>query len=133
MSTSTSLWSPLRQPAFRGLWICGGVFFIGSGMQTMAAAWLMVELTGSSFLAALVQTAGFDPLRDEGHAYAAKLRAAGVAVEQRRYEGMFHGFFNTSGVIEVAGAAVDDASAALRRAFREKTRPARRAPEATPG
>ncbi|RZJ58774.1 MAG: MFS transporter, partial [Acidovorax sp.] len=59
---STSLWSPLRQPAFRGLWVCGGVFFIGSGMQTMAAAWLMVELTGSSFLAALVQTAVFMPM-----------------------------------------------------------------------
>lgn len=62
MSSSTSLWSPLRQPAFRGLWICGGVFFIGSGMQTMAAAWLMVELSGSSFLAALVQTAVFMPM-----------------------------------------------------------------------
>ncbi|NUN61796.1 MAG: MFS transporter [Burkholderiaceae bacterium] len=61
-SPSTSLWSPLRQPAFRGLWICGGVFFVGSGMQNMAAAWLMVELTGSSFLAALVQTAVFMPM-----------------------------------------------------------------------
>ncbi|MBU4422221.1 MAG: MFS transporter [Gammaproteobacteria bacterium] len=59
---STSLWSPLRQTAFRGLWICGGVFFVGNGMQTMAAAWLMVELTGSSFLAALVQTAVFMPM-----------------------------------------------------------------------
>ena len=52
----------MRQPAFRGLWICGGIFFVGSGMQTMAAAWLMVELTGSSFLAALVQTAVFMPM-----------------------------------------------------------------------
>ncbi len=61
-SPSNSLWSPLRQPAFRGLWICGGVFFVGNGMQSMAAAWLMVELTGSSFLAALVQTAVFLPM-----------------------------------------------------------------------
>ena len=61
-SPSTSLWSPLRQSAFRGLWLCGGVFFVGNGMQTMAAAWLMVELTGSSFLAALVQTAVFMPM-----------------------------------------------------------------------
>ena len=52
----------MRQTAFRGLWICGGVFFVGNGMQTMAAAWLMVELTGSSFLAALVQTAVFMPM-----------------------------------------------------------------------
>lgn len=59
---STSLWSPLRQPVFQGLWLCGGVFYVGNGMQTMAAAWLMVELTGSSFLAALVQTAVFMPM-----------------------------------------------------------------------
>jgi len=57
-----SIWSPLRQPAFRGLWFCGGVYFIGNGMQSMVAAWLMVELTGSSFLAALVQTAVFLPM-----------------------------------------------------------------------
>ena len=62
MTIAHSIWSPLRQPAFRGLWLCGTVFFIGSGMQTMAAAWLMVELTGSSFLAALVQTAVFLPM-----------------------------------------------------------------------
>ncbi|MCW5261015.1 MFS transporter [Verminephrobacter eiseniae] len=63
MSTPpTSLWSPLRQPVFRGLWIGGGVFFIGSGMQAMAAAWLVVELTGSALLAALVQTAVFMPM-----------------------------------------------------------------------
>lgn len=62
MSTSTSLWSPLRQPAFRGWWLCGGIFFIGNGMQGMAASWRMVELTGSSFLAALVQTAVFLPM-----------------------------------------------------------------------
>lgn len=62
MSTPSSIWSPLRQQAFRGLWLCGAAFFIGSGMQTMAAAWLMVEVTGSSFLAALVQTAVFLPM-----------------------------------------------------------------------
>lgn len=62
MPNPSSIWSPLRQPAFRGLWLCGGAFFIGSGMQTMAAAWFMVEATGSSFLAALVQTAVFLPM-----------------------------------------------------------------------
>jgi MFS family permease len=62
MPITPSIWSPLRQPAFRGLWFCGGVFFIGNGMQSMVAAWLMVELTGSSFLAALVQTAVFLPM-----------------------------------------------------------------------
>ena len=62
MAVSSSIWSPLRQTAFRGLALSGGVYFIGSGMQTMAAAWLMVELSGSSFLAALVQTAVFLPM-----------------------------------------------------------------------
>ncbi|MBC7608664.1 MAG: MFS transporter [Polaromonas sp.] len=62
MAVTQSIWSPLRRPDFRGLWLCSGVFFIGNGMQAMAAAWLMVELTGSSFLAALVQTAVFLPM-----------------------------------------------------------------------
>ena len=52
----------MRQPSFRGLWFCAGVYFIGNGMQPMAAAWLMVELAGSSFLAALVQTDVFLPM-----------------------------------------------------------------------
>ena len=62
VSPTPSIWSPLRQPDFRGLWLSSSVFFIGNGMQSMAAAWLMVELTGSSFLAALVQTAVFLPM-----------------------------------------------------------------------
>ncbi len=57
-----SIWSTLRYTQFRGLWSSGGVYFIGNAMQTMAAAWMMVELTGSSFLAALVQTAVFLPM-----------------------------------------------------------------------
>ena len=55
-AVSHSLWSPLRIRAFRGLWGSSAVYFIGNAMQAMAASWLMVELTGSSFLAALVQT-----------------------------------------------------------------------------
>src|SRR6478752_855518 len=59
---SHSLWSPLRLPAFRGLWAGSAIYFTGNAMQVMAASWLMVELTGSSFLAALVQTAVFLPM-----------------------------------------------------------------------
>ena len=58
MSTaSNSLFSTLRQPAFRGLWAGSAIYFTGNAMQVMAASWLMVELTGSSFLAALVMSA----------------------------------------------------------------------------
>ncbi|MBK6865278.1 MAG: MFS transporter [Ideonella sp.] len=62
MSSAASMWTPLRQPAFRGLWASGGVFFLGSAMHTMAVSWLMVQITHSSFLAALVQTAAFLPM-----------------------------------------------------------------------
>ncbi len=59
---SPSIWSSLRHRQFRALWISGGVYFVGNAMQAMAAAWMVVELTGSSFLAALVQTAVFLPM-----------------------------------------------------------------------
>ncbi|WP_418318265.1 MFS transporter [Piscinibacter sakaiensis] len=52
----------LSHRAFRGLWIFAGLFFLGNAMQTMSAAWMMVEVTGSDFLAALVQTAVFLPM-----------------------------------------------------------------------
>ncbi|MBP6901565.1 MAG: MFS transporter [Burkholderiaceae bacterium] len=52
----------LAHPVFRGLWLSSGLYFIANAMHTMAAAWLMVELSGSSFLAALVQTAVFLPM-----------------------------------------------------------------------
>jgi hypothetical protein len=55
-------WSSLRHAQFRALWQSGSVYFIANAMQTMAAAWMMVQLTGSSFLAALVQTAVFLPM-----------------------------------------------------------------------
>lgn len=52
----------LRHIQFRALWGSGGIYFVGNAMQTMAASWMMVELSGSSFLAALVQTAVFLPM-----------------------------------------------------------------------
>tara|TARA_B100001123_G_scaffold6009_1_gene7674 strand:- start:458 stop:1375 length:918 start_codon:yes stop_codon:yes gene_type:complete len=66
---------------------------------------------------ALVITAEFDPLRDEGEAYAKRLREAGVETTATRYDGMIHGFFNMGAAVDKGRQAVDEASAALRNAF----------------
>ncbi len=66
---------------------------------------------------ALVITAEYDPLRDEGEAYAERLRAAGNDVQLSRYPGMIHGFFGMGAQIEKARDAVREATAALRGAF----------------
>jgi len=66
---------------------------------------------------AIVITAGFDPLRDQGAAYAEALGAAGVEVEHVNYETMFHGFFTMDAAIDVASEAQDAVAAALKAAF----------------
>ena len=65
---------------------------------------------------AFVLTAEFDPLRDQGEAYAAALEEAGVTVEARRYDGVFHGFFGMRDVLDPARDAFDDVTDALRKA-----------------
>ena len=66
---------------------------------------------------ALVLTAGYDPLRDEGRAYAERMQREGVAVQYREYADMVHGFLLFGGVLDTANAAVAECSAALARAF----------------
>ena len=66
---------------------------------------------------ALVLTAGFDPLRDEGKAYAEAMAAAGVPVQHICVEGQVHGFFSMSGAVESARVAFDEIVASLRAAL----------------
>jgi len=66
---------------------------------------------------ALVVTAGFDPLRDEGETYARTLADAGVQVELQRYPGFIHGFFNIVGVGRNNRAAVAEIAAKLKAAL----------------
>jgi len=66
---------------------------------------------------ALVITAGFDPLVDEGRAYAERLAAEGVAMAYREFPDMVHGFLLMGGVLDTANAAVGECSKALRAAF----------------
>src|SRR3989442_6117530 len=67
---------------------------------------------------ALVVTAGFDPLRDEGSAYAAKLQQAGVRVDYVCYGGMIHGFVGMGRLIDTGNRAVSHIAATLRQTLR---------------
>jgi acetyl esterase len=66
---------------------------------------------------ALIITAEFDPLRDEGEAYAERLRAAGVEVTCHRYDGMAHVFVQLAGVVPQGRQAIEEAALVLANAF----------------
>jgi acetyl esterase len=61
-----------------------------------------------------VVTAEFDPLRDEGEAYAERLRDAGVATTTSRYPGMIHSFYGLDNLIDAARTATAETVSALR-------------------
>lgn len=81
----------------------------------LASPALAASLTGLP--RAIVITAEFDPLRDQGEHYADLLRAAGVEVTLRRYNGQIHGFLSMSAFVPAARAAMGDLAAEIRAAL----------------
>ena len=88
----------------------------GADPKDLRASPLLVD-DHSGLPPALVITAGFDPLRDEGDAYAKRLREAGVRVAHHQHPQLFHGFWNTTTVIREARRAFDEAVGVLRAEF----------------
>jgi acetyl esterase len=66
---------------------------------------------------AFVATCEFDPLRDEGEAYAERLSQANVPTQVKRYDGHIHGIFWLPGVVEAGRNLMDDVAGAMRQAF----------------
>ena len=82
-----------------------------SQAQPLVSPLLADDLT--SFPATFVQTAELDPLRDEAESFAARLHAAGIDAETRRYPGVIHGFMRFE-ELDAAQEAIDDAARWLR-------------------
>ena len=96
------------------------------GRKEEANDWRVSPLRAPSLAGlppALILTAGFDPLRDEGAAYAIRLREAGVTVDYVSFGGMIHGFVGMGRVLDSALRAVSLIGAALRQALREAAPP----------
>lgn len=94
---------------------CGDRYLEGSGVAAddpRVSPGRAADLSGLP--PALVITAGFDPLRDEGDRYAEAMAAAGVRVDVRREGGLIHGFLNMAGLGGDAERAVDEVVSALR-------------------
>lgn len=89
-----------------------GLYLDGAEPRQADASPLFVEDL-SGLPPALVVTAEFDPLRDEGEAYAERLSEAGVAVVLSRYDGMVHGFYGLDNLFDAARRATAETVSAL--------------------
>ena len=92
-----------------------------NGRDPRASPLLAEDLSGLA--PAIVATAGFDPLRDEGEDYAEALRAAGTPVLLRRFPGFVHGFMGAAGISRACRDAVVEIAGATRALFAGAGRP----------
>lgn len=88
------------------------------GQQPYASPLLATTLRGLP--PAIVITAEYDPLRDEGEQYAERMVADGVSVQARRYDGVSHEFFGLAGAVTKAKEALDEAAEGLKRIFEQR-------------
>ena len=91
-----------------------------TGGQSFASDFRYAPLIADShkdLAPALVIVAGFDPLRDEGIAYANKLKESGNPVDLLAFDGMVHGFFSLSGYVEGGKIAMREVVKSLRTGF----------------
>lgn len=86
----------------------------------------LIAASHANLAPALVVTAGFDPLRDEGEAYAAALHEAGTITVTRRFDSLIHGFFNLVGVSPLSRDAVIEIAGITRALFAVGAAQARR-------
>jgi acetyl esterase len=104
-----------------------GIRFFRSGYrphETDRTDWRASPLLAASHAGlppTLVLTAGYDPLVDEGRAYAERLKEAGVEVAYREFSDMVHGFVLFGGAVDAANAAVAECCERLRGAFEKVT------------
>jgi acetyl esterase len=99
------------------VWFVGHYVGDGDPTDVRVSPFLAADEALTGLPPALVITAEYDPLRDEGEAYGSRLRDAGVETTVTRYDGMIHGFFSLKDVLPDGGVAINEAATALRKAL----------------
>ena len=96
-------------------WFAASLFGDGDKADPRASVLLTPSLAGLP--PALVVTAGFDPLKDEGRAYAEKLKDAGVVTQHREYAKFIHGFYNMAGISPAVPPVIEETAQTLKAAL----------------